>query len=344
MLKVLSRRRTQAQDPNVTEMEPGVLLRALDDIVAKAATGRLAVLTASGGRARLFIFEGEIYAVELDGYRPPVDRRLHSGAHLDSARYDELMEAEPTVAPALRARTAVARDWVPIEVLGSVHQEFVLSAFGSVMDARVVSTKFTEGIATGEVCAMPAQMHVFVTAAGIRKTRMLEDWARVFGSLVAADCVLAPLGSELPADCQMPEFSSMFQALDGRKSLARAAFECGYTLAEAVHLVSALGVRGCVVVAAEASAQTEVELLVPESFPTHTGAGTSEEPATVVPPSPPEAEFDGKDALDTIDEGRIHDVEAARLEALSQELVRAQAHVEYIRAQLDLMGPVPADV
>ncbi|HBJ73537.1 MAG TPA: hypothetical protein DDY88_07515 [Actinobacteria bacterium] len=353
MLKVLNRRRARKSEVQLTDVDSRVLLRALEDIQATTATGRLTLLAVTGHRAHLYAFEGEIYAAELDGYQPQVDLRLRSGALIDSAQLLELMTMEPLSSPALRARLAAAREWVSIEQLGSIHHEFVLAAFGAALEARVVSTVFSEGTATGEVCAIPTPIDVLVEAVAIRRARIEEDWSHVHGSSFAEDCILSPVGSQLPEDCQLPEFLAIHQGFDGEKPLSRVAFECGYTLAEAVHLVSALVVRGLLEVL-DSAGESTTELLTPETFPRFSGArgGDVNDEAAMVeltdqaPIDPAElsamSEADSPDAQD-VDQGRTHDVDAAFIEALREELLQAESRVQSIRAQLEQIDTVLAD-
>lgn len=355
MLTLLSRRRARKSTGQHADVDPDVLLRALEGIREKSATGRLTLRTDTGRQGHLYTFEGELYAVELEGYQPPVDQRLRAGALIDPASLMALTAEEPTSSPAHRGRMAATRGWVSVEQLGSIHHEFVLAALGAALEARVSMTSFTEGLATGEVCAFPTPVEVLVEAVTIRRARMCEDWGRVGGSPFAEDCILRCLGSELPEDCQLPEFLTLFQAIDGEKSLGQVAFESGFTLAEAVHLVSALVVRG-LVVPHGTTGSTATELLVPESFPRLAGAPDNDasdvdsDPESTHPeltdaePEPLEmgGDLDGREAEDA-DQGRTHSVDVAFVEALREELVRAELHVQSLRAQLDRIATMPAD-
>ncbi len=349
-----SRKRRARKSASVA-VDPQVLVRALEEIQLNSATGRLTVLTATGGRAHLYVFEGDLYAVDLDGYQPPIDRRLHSGALLDTGRLAELAADQPDSSPASRARLAVERGWVAVEALGSIHQEFVLAAFGSVMQANVVSTSFADGAATGEVCALPVALDVLVEAVAIRQARLGEDWARLLGSTASPDegsaqeCVLRGTNALLPLDCQLPEFAALVSSCDGSTSLAQVAFESGYTLAEAVHLAHALSVRGVVAIV-DAPVPSASELLVPEDFARLViPLGTLAPADSAVPALEMANESEESDeharAQEELhaDESPVPDDGTAQLEALREELLRAQAHVESIRAQLEQMGAVLAD-
>lgn len=352
MLKVLSRRRERNSTPLPADGDPRMLLRALEEIQLNSATGRMTVETARGSRAHLYLYEGELYAVDLQGYQPPVDKRLQSGALLDSAQVDELTSADPTSSPAQRARTAAARQWIAVEGLGSIHQEFVLAAFGATLQAQVISTSFFDGSATGDVCALPLPLNVLIDAAAIRQTRLEEDWSLMHGLALPEDCIVRPEGSHLPPDCELPEFITVFRALDGEKSLARVAFDCGYTLAEIVHLVSALTVRGLAVVVGSAE-EPATQLLVPEGFwrieALVTSAAESEEANEELEPQldsavdSSEVNQPASPEPQDLDLGRSHSHDAAFVEALHEELARAESHVAAIRAQLEQIGAVLAD-
>ncbi len=336
MLKLLSRKTARKANDQQFEADAHVLVRALEDIALNSRTGCLTVRGVAGSRAHIYAFDGELYAVELDGYQPPVDCRLRSGGHLVAALLDELVMEEPG-SPAQRARTAATRGWVSIEDLGRVHHEFMLAAFGAVQQTEVTSTSFADGAATGEVCAVPTPIDVLLEATAIRQTRMANDWAHVTDDLLVEECVLQPTALQLPEDCQLPEFMALLAELDGEQSLGKVAYKCGYTLAETVHLVSALKVRGLLTIGASAVASEE--LLVPEFFPRFSGAHAVQAP-------------EGAGLMDTnsavnldldLDLGRTQDIGAAAVEALLEELSRAQAHVEFVRAQLERSDAVRTD-
>ncbi|MDP2013390.1 MAG: hypothetical protein Q8L05_04105 [Actinomycetota bacterium] len=338
MLKLLNRKFARTPKNYPPDIDDHVLMRALEEIAAKGATGRLTVRGAAGSRAHIYAFDGELYAVELEGYQPPVDLRLHSGGHLDRAQLAELVLAEPG-SPAQRARTAATRGWLSIEDLGLVHHEFVLAAFGALLLTQVTSTSFTEGAATGEVCAVPVPIDVLREAAQFRQTRMAEDWSHVTDLQPAEERILQPTTGQLPDDCQLPEFVALFGELDGQKSLAQAAYRCGYTLAEAVHLVSALKMRS-LLTAGGSTAESEA-LLVPEAFPYFAGV-IAVDSAEDQPENSELSDRNVEEVL-TQDEGRTHDVDTAVVEALREELARALAHVEVIRAQLERVDVVLTD-
>lgn len=338
MFKLLSRKAARTPKNHPLDTDHDVLARALEQIAVNGATGRLTVRGAAGSRAHIYAFEGELYAVELEGYQPPVDRRLHSGAHLDRGQLEELDLGEPG-SPAQRARTAATRGWLSIEDLGLVHHEFVLAAFGALLQTQVTSTSFTEGVATGEVCAVPVPIDVLREATALRQTRMAEDWLHVSDVQPAEECILRATSDQLPDDCLLPEFIALYRELDGATSLAQVAYNCGYTLAEAVHLVSALRMRN--LLTAEGSTVAPEGLLVPEAFPRFSGA-FADDPAQEHSQAAQVPEIDGEETA-ALDEGRTHDIDTAAVLALREELSRALAHVEVIRAQLERMDVVLTD-
>ena len=63
------------------------MIDELQGLARKRATGCLELVDRGhGGRARLFMYEGGLYAVELDGYRPDVVARLVAAGVLDAER------------------------------------------------------------------------------------------------------------------------------------------------------------------------------------------------------------------------------------------------------------------
>ena len=284
---------------------------------------------------------------------------MRSGGLIDSVQFDQLADLEPQGSPARRGRLAAARQLLSIEALGSIHHEFVLAAFGATQDARVVSTTFTEGSATSEVCAMPIPLDVLRKAVDIRRARMDADWAEVGGLEHPWNCILDRDGPDLPAECQLPEFIAMHQALDGLRTLAEVAYGCGFTLAEAVRLVSILMKRGLVVALGTSSASATA-LWVPEMFALFSPPASKESTALASgdqehePPGLSEGELR---AREDVDAGGTHDVEAGRTsgvdlalrQALREELSRTEEHAVSIREQLaqlehlERLGAVPAD-
>ena len=253
-----------------SKVQTGLAADALDSL-DRDWTGAL-VIDSDHSTARIFLYEGDVYAVELGGFHPDVLARLVSAGRLaprgsasGSSHQDVLLAVE-------------SGECTPEEI-AVVHSEFMLAGLGAVLVAdqqQTLTIEADEGATTAQGCALPIAIASAKEAVNQRGSRMAAD-AR---SLIDRFVVLPKRNAEgvdpfaWTGDVQWtlstideaagPELRAMAGALDSR-SIDAAAGRCGFTRAEALHLTAVLAARN------EVSA-TEVMVTphgcaVPEAWP-----------------------------------------------------------------------------
>ncbi|MDO8308332.1 MAG: hypothetical protein Q7V58_08250 [Actinomycetota bacterium] len=222
----------------------------LRSAAAKGFTGSIDVTDRlTRGTARLFMYEGGLYAVELPGYVPPVAARLG-------------------VSDAPAAEAAVAAGAVSIGALAAIHQEFVIASLGAVLALPRARTHLRKGQTSARFCTLPLPVDPLFDLVRMRADRLAGTWAMLATDANPATTVAlrGPVaGSVVPRG----EAFTLLEAVDGIRTLDGLAAAAGFTRAEAVHLASVLVDSGHVVLADEHLAgPTGGPLLVPEEFGT----------------------------------------------------------------------------
>lgn len=329
------------------------IVDALSGAGAKGSTGALEVTDRGhGGTARIFLFEGGLYAVELTGYRPPVVNRLRSGGRIDAQAQSRLIDMVGSGEDSLGGVTAVAEGWIPAEVLGSLHQEYVLAGLGAVLALPKAHVKFRGGVVTGQYCTVPLRVDPLFATVRMRAERLLRTWAVLEDLADPATSVLSATGQRPPEALITAEFEALTAACDGQRGLDSVAHTVGFTRAEAVHVAVVLvqagvlaldgrreptpGSGGILVPEAFGTRPTgardsAVTALVMSTAPGHPGNAPSIEPAPGPPPEPT--------ATAAADERRTRRAQlvADLTDAVAQaEAVRdeAQSHVDELRTRL----------
>jgi len=238
-------------------------------------TGAL-VIDSGHSTARIFLYEGDVYAVELGGFHPDVLARLVSAGRLaptGSARESASGSSHQDVLLAVESGECTP------EEIAVVHSEFMLAGLGAILAAdqqQTLTIETDEGATTAQGCALPIALASAKEAVNQRGSRMAADARYLIDRFV----VLPKRNAEgvdpfaWTGDVQWtaptideasgPELRALAGALDGR-SIDAAAGRCGFTRAEALHLTAVLAARN------EVSA-TEVMVTphgcaVPEAWP-----------------------------------------------------------------------------
>ncbi|MHB8796793.1 MAG: hypothetical protein ACYC90_15225 [Candidatus Nanopelagicales bacterium] len=296
---------------------------------AKAFTGSIDVTDpATRGTARLFLYEGGLYAVELPGYAPPVLARLG-------------------VSDAPAAEAAIAAGAVSIEALAGIHQEFVIAGLGAVLALPRARTHLRKAETTARFCTLPLPVGSLLHLVRMRADRLAGTWGMLAPNANPATTVARrgpAAGSVAPAG----EAVMLLEAVDGIRTVDGVAAAAGFTRAEAVHLASALVHSGHLALADEPVAgPAGGPLLVPEEFgtrvpdpvvlpvPAARSAGPSRSPAVPAPPAWP-APVEGlvDDLSERQDLADLDPVDAARaavialVEELQDALRTEQAAVQ----------------
>lgn len=241
------------------------VVTVLAGLRASASTGCLTVLHGpSGQTARLFLLDGAVYAASVEHYDFPVGRRLLAGGLLDEAQVAAIEATTPPVHPDF-GRVAVARGWTGVEDIGRLHREFVLACAGAVLAATEVTCSFEPGIVSSDFCTLPIDVEALEATALLRAERRDAVWEAVAPGLDPGVCIVERRLDAAVVAGGAPELAAMLASLDGERTVDQSAAHCGFSRAEAVHLIGALIAQGQAVVSARAGG-TSPCLDVPEAF------------------------------------------------------------------------------
>lgn len=286
MSPLVGRRRPRA-DAGVVPVVNADVVDALERAAASGLTGVVEISDrAHKGDARVYLYEGGVYAVDLDGYEPPVAARLDAAGRFDDLDPDEraMLAALPDP-DAMAGAVAVERGWIPADALAQVHQEFVLAAAGAVLTVTRARTRVRAGETTDRVCTLPLPVTSLVEAVRLRTRRLVDTWAMIDVVHAPGRGVLRRTDQTLQGAFSVGEVGLLAAELDGVRALDVAASSLGLTRAEAVYLASLLLNAGIAAVEPDADpAAASGALMVPEEF----GSRSAPKVARPAPPTPPE--------------------------------------------------------
>ncbi len=256
------------------------VVKAMEQAAARGMTGSIAVTErAHGTTGHIYLYEGEVYSVLLDGYRPPVLRRLRSSDAIDESAMEEAAEVVAA------EEWLVEQENLSAEDLGRVHQEISLAALSALLAAPRVKVKVHQGETTDRNCSVPLPVKALLTTLELRRSRELETCVRIGVMSQPGDVVLGSTGVEVAGSGGLPEFGPFLDVVDGATSLDDVARACGYTRAEALHLARLLILQGSVrVTGSDSARRIDHEWAVPEEFGTR--ALTKPPTPVVVDPVP----------------------------------------------------------
>lgn len=264
-----------ATDPAASSGQPVGLAADLARLERERATGVVTVTTTAQGTAhdaghvaRIYLFQGRVYAAHLDGFEPLIAERMLSAGRITPAQRDELGRQPDGQAGA----HAEAHGWISVDDLALLHQEYLLASLGAAMDAPDVIATFEAGPTTDRMCTLPLDWEPLQRTLSLRSSRTAETWTdlRVWAS--PRTVTFTATGAEIPEAMRIPELSSVVSALAEPRTLDDAAHALGLTRAEAVHIAGA-AVRAGVLRVAKTLQLAEVfpdgieRFLVPEQFP-----------------------------------------------------------------------------
>ena len=228
-------------------------------------TGRLKVSTPTGHDVGdLYLFEGDVYSVQLSDYQPRLFARLVAAGIIDGDREGEI---DAFVAPEARdaavGRYAVEHDWLPVERLAEFHSEYLLAGLGGMRSLDGVKIVAEADATTNVRCALPSPAADIIASIDLRMGRSREVWSRVGAATGPRETVLSWCGDRTMAPFVAPELAAFAAEVDGVRSVDEIADACGFTRAEAEFLTAALVKDGIVAVSGSTSLPIDV-CLVPE--------------------------------------------------------------------------------
>ncbi|MGZ6792546.1 MAG: DUF4388 domain-containing protein, partial [Mycobacteriales bacterium] len=212
------------------------VLRQLADGVA---SGCLHVTDGVGETAKVYLRGGHVYAVQVPGRRPQLGARLVSSGSLGPEALAEALEAQRTELQGWRlGELLVHLGYVDQPVVEAFVQEQVREQTGDLLRWGTGTWKFRVNERTREDVAPPTPVDELLAQVEARRA----EWATITEVLHGPDAVpvLSAAGqsdSEMAID---PEAWSLLCKVDGTRSLADLAKECGFTLFEAGQVVYSL--------------------------------------------------------------------------------------------------------
>lgn len=245
------------------------LVRELTSAGERTFTGAVVVEDrGGGGSARLYVWDGGLYAAELDGYEPPVLDRLRSSGAVAGENWQELsaLAGEDRCDPRIGV-LAAERGWITSDALALVHQEYVMAALGAVLARPKLRVELVRDEQTADYCTLPVPIEPLFGAVRRRSRRTEGTWDTLGATGTAATVVPVRTGQDVPARLSMAEFTAMTNAVDGRRTLDAVAEVVGFTRAEAVHMAGLLVLAGVITVkSSDGASPPGHRLLVPEDF------------------------------------------------------------------------------
>lgn len=239
---------------------------ALMQAAAEEFTGELRVsMSQPAGTAHLYLLDGALYSLLLEGYPADPIARLVTGGHLapsDAAVIGQCDDPESV---------GVERGLFSIDAVAAVHAELLLAAVGAVIAGSAASLERHPGVVTSRLCSIPVAVSDVLTAVPVRAERLDSTWALVSTTAGPDRLVLDHVDPEVELPSQLPESRALASALDGQRTLDAVAASLGFTRAEAVHLAASLVAVGATHVVADAGQDPQGQalrsvLLVPEAF------------------------------------------------------------------------------
>ncbi|MCL6538292.1 MAG: DUF4388 domain-containing protein, partial [Acidothermus sp.] len=297
------------------------LPEVLTGLAEQQATGCLHVVDDGGDEALVYFKNGLVYAVAVPGRRPQLGARLISSNVLVPEDLAEALEVQRTELQGWRlGELLVHLGFVEREVVEAFVLEQVRDGFTDLMGWTSGKWRFRKGEKTREDVAPPSSVAELLAEAARRR----EAWAEVVAAVHGPNAVpiLSPRGGEAHVTLD-PDTWSLLCKIDGERTVADLARECGFTLLEAGSIIRNLVQAGLV--------DVEEELSPEDDAPAAVGVAAQDTPARAP------AEQDASDAG-----GREETDEDEPLSARIAALAAAFAAAPPPTPQRDVMADSPS--
>ena len=250
----------------VTTPLPEVLRQLADGV----ASGCLHVIDGVDESAKVFLRGGQVYSVQVPGRRPQLGARLVSSGSLGPEALSEALEAQRTELQGWRlGELLVHLGYVDQPVVEAFINEQVREQTSDLMRWPTGTWKFRVNERTREDVAPPTTVEALL--ADVQQRTLA--WEAISETVHGPDAVPV-LSAAGQSDAEMaidPEAWSLLCKVDGNRSIADLARECGFTLHEAGQVVYALVRSGLleveeVLVGSESSSSESVGATVAAAF------------------------------------------------------------------------------
>lgn len=304
---MFGRTRKQVASPDAATLDDA-LVAQMRHAASDGFTGALDVSErAFDGQASLYFFRGGLYSAAIEGWEPRTIQRLVSSAALAG------FEAAALASEQHAEARLVDSGSVPIDAVATIHQEMLLASVGAILHARLGRARRRQGAVTDVGCTLPLPVEDVLTSVSLRSRRMADTWRLVSSGATPAHLVLGQSAPSNQVPASPPELLALHGQLNGECTLDEAAWNCGFTRAEAVHLSASLVTAGLAAVVSEGASPAAHQLLVPEAFGEYAPAGEAVIDLVV----PPESSRDPRPTF------QVEAVGAGELAVLEEELEQA---------------------
>ncbi|MDQ1700315.1 MAG: hypothetical protein QOG34_2178, partial [Frankiaceae bacterium] len=227
-------------DLTSTPFAPLLLSLAEDD-----STGCLHISDAEGDEALIYFRSGMVYAVSVPGRRPQLGAKLVSSGALAPEALSEALEAQRTELQGWKlGELLVHLGYVDQPVVEAFVKEQVNDAVWDLIRWTEGRWRFRKGEKTREDVAPPMAVTDLLTTLRERGVEWEAISAVVHGPTAVP--VLSASGGGAPEMTLDADAWSMLCKIDGERSVAELARDCGYTLFEAGQVLVSLVQAGLV--------------------------------------------------------------------------------------------------
>ena len=219
--------------------------QVLLDLGAQQATGCLTVLDAAAEEAEVYLKEGLVYSVFVPGRRPLLGSRLMSSGALAPEALAEALEIQRTELQGWRlGELLVHLGYVDRELVESFVSEQLVDMLGDLLGWHVDTWRFRKNKKARQDVAPPTDVPVVLNR--VRERRY--EWDALRREIGGPDAVpLLSARGEANDDVILgPGEWAMLCKVDGERSVADLAIDCGFTVFEAAGVVAALVRAGLV--------------------------------------------------------------------------------------------------
>ena len=217
---------------------------ALSSLADEQATGCLHVVDDAGSEALIYLKAGLVYAVSVPGQRPQLGARLISSNALVPENLAEALEAQRTELQGWRlGELLVHLGFVEQDVVEAFVQEQVRDGLTDLLAWTSGRWRFRKGEKTREDVAPPTPLNQLLDQVRVRKSA----WDEIVDAVHGPNAVpmLAAHGGEAHITLDSDTWSLLCK-IDGERSIADLARECGFTMFEAGTVVRVLVEAGLV--------------------------------------------------------------------------------------------------
>ena len=263
----------------VTTPLPAVLRQLADGVVS----GCLHIDDGVGGKAKVYLRGGHVYAVQVPGRRPQLGARLVSSGALGPEALAEALEAQRTELQGWRlGELLVHLGYVDQPVVEAFIDEQLREQTTDLMRWPTGTWKFRVNERTREDVAPPTPVETLLAAVEERR----QQWDVITEVLHGPDAV-PMLSAAGQTDDEMaidPDAWSLLCKVDGVRSVSELAKECGFTLFEAGQVVYSLVRTGLLEVEETLAPEAPAEPFAPIDVTSKLAAAFApSEPEVVIP-------------------------------------------------------------